>query len=114
MVIFYFGDKALLKLLHTSLVKSLRILCCIGKMLFVCLGEIMSTREILLSTHIEIIVMHEIEHSINTCYAWNTDRTRRKSLITICVIRTLNAQELGVDTTKLKLLKSELDSRICL
>ena len=83
-------------------------------MLWVGLGEVMSAREILLGTHIEIVVMNEIEHSIYTCNARNTDRTWRKSLITIGVVRANHTQELGVDTTKLKLLKSELDGRICL
>ena len=83
-------------------------------MLWIGLGEVMSTREILLGTHIEIVMMHEIEHSINTCYAWNTDRTRRKPLIAIGVVWTIHAQKFGVDTTKLKLLESKLNGRVCL
>ena len=62
----------------------------------------MSAAEILLGTHVEVIVMHMVEDGIDTCYARNTDRPRWQTWVLVGIIRALDRQEVVVDALEVK------------
>ena len=72
----------------------------------------MSAAEILLGTHVEIIVMHMVEDGIDTCYARNTDRPRCQTWVLVGIIRALDRQEVVVDTLEVESLPGIVNGRI--
>ena len=102
----------LLVLFDTSFIECLAVLGSILQVLLVSFGEIMRSAEIFLCAHIEIVVMHMIEHGINASNARDANRAWRKTGILIGVVWTVDMQEIVVDSLELKLLPCELDGWI--
>ena len=80
-------------------------------MLLVGTSEIVGSAEVFLGTHIEVVVMHVIQHCIDARDGWNTDRSWRQTGILIGIVRTVDMQEIVVDSLEFKLLPSELDRK---
>ncbi|GEM_PF-6699501 len=55
-------------LIYSTFIQCFSILSSIHLMLFVCLGKVVCTTKILLSTHIDIIMVNIIQYSINSCH----------------------------------------------
>ena len=53
---------------------------CVGVVLAQGGGEIMGAREVLLSAHVEVVVVRVVQHGINADRGGDTDRTWRKAL----------------------------------
>ena len=55
-------------LLNSSLVECLGVFCRILQVLLIGAGEVVGTAEILLGAHVEIIVLDEVENSVNASH----------------------------------------------
>ncbi len=72
----------------------------------------MGAAEILLGTHVEIIVMDVVEHGINACHCRDADRPWRQSWVAIGVVWTLDAEQVVVDALQVESLPGVFDGRI--
>ena len=63
-------------------------------MLFVGLGKIVRAAEILFRAHIEIVVMHAIEHGIDAGHRRYAYRTGRQTGIAVGVVGTVDGKQI--------------------
>ena len=101
-------------LLYPPFIQSLLISACISIMLGEGSSKIMSTRKIFFSTHVQIIMFDRIKHSFKSRHRRNADRPRRKSLIYIGIIRSINSQMLIENATQSRITSGKLHSRVSL
>ena len=81
-------------------------------MLLIGAGKVVGATEVLLGTHIEVVVVDGIEYGVNALNGSNLDRTWGKSCILVGVVGRVSAQMVLPDALQLKLLQRKLDGRI--
>ena len=81
-------------------------------MLRVSAGKVVGAAEILLRTHVEIVVVDVVEHGIDAGNSRDADRPWRQSWVAIGVVGAADAEQVVVDALQLETLPGELDGRI--
>ena len=76
--------------------------------------EIVGAREVLLGTHVEVIVLYVVEHSVDTSHRCYLYRTGWKTCVLVCVVWAVDGEKFVVDTAKGKVLVSKLNGRVSL
>ena len=77
-------------------------------------GEIVGAREVLFGTHVDIVVMLVVEHSIDACNRWYADGTRRQTSHAVGVVGRLDLQMFVEHTSDGEVANSEDDCRVAL
>ena len=77
-------------------------------MLFISPGEVMRTAEVFFCTHIDIVVMHIVQHGVNGSHRRDADRSGRKSAVLVGVVRAVNREPLLINTVSREILCGEL------
>src|SRR5574344_1820510 len=73
--------------INVTLVECLPILACVGHVFGIVCREIMSPREILFGTHVNVIVTCVIQHTINAFDRRYADGARRQTDVSVRIIR---------------------------
>ena len=108
------GGRYVQHLLDAALIECLAVLGGILQMLGVGTCKIVGTTEVLLGTHIEVVVMYVVEHCIDASHGGDAYRTGREADVAVSVVGTADKGLVGIDSFQAKLLKGKLDGRVSL
>lgn len=94
-------------LLDAAFVQRLAVSGGVLKVLLIGAGEVMGATEILFGAHVEVVVLHGIEDSVEASNRRNTDGARGKARIAIGVVGTVDGKHGVIDALQGEVLQGE-------
>ena len=99
-------------LFDAPLVEGFCILGSVLQMFRVGLGKVMSAGEVFLGTHVEVVVLHEVQYGIDSLDGGNLDRAGGQSFVKIGVVGALGPEQFVVDSLEPEVFQGELDGGV--